>query len=448
MSERLTLSDIVGGKYDALKRAIGCVLIDNSVMPLLRSAVFPDSLPKSIARTVYEKMIAMDERGEQMTCITVSCEFSGDKEFVDHGGVQYIFEAPRDVTGAFEINACIKVIKRDEHVRKLQNLGAYLAIAAKQDGANIGEIVSHVEEETAEIREDETASPWSGVGEIVTKNFSEILNGSRYDQSRIITTGFSDLDRMLTGLKPGTLTIIAARPGMGKTVLGMNIATNNAIGKGIPAAFFSLEMQKDELGDRILASVGSIRCHTIKTGNFNDNELQRLSETVERLSNNQSLLVIDIGGMEIRRLETEAKRVCKTHGCQMIVVDYLQLSRCNSKRIQNECQEITEISRSLKALAKALDVPIIAIAQLNRDVDSRSDKRPVLSDLRGSGSIEQDADNVLFIYREDYYRTDCGGNTNVAEVIVAKQRAGTTGVVRLRWTGEFSRFDNLETENF
>lgn len=445
--EKLAQSDILNLRQDALKKAIGCVLLDNSVLPMLRSAVKPEELPPGIGRMVYEKALAMEDRGDFVSCVSLSFEFLGDKEFVDKGGVNYIMQAPTEVAFAGEIHACVRAIKKFAHTRKLRNLSAYLEIAAKTESVDIPATIRHIDEEIAEIREFTEDDHWSGIGDIVVSNFESMMNGSRYDPSKVITTGFVDLDRLLTGLKPGTVTIIAACPGMGKTVLGLNIASYNAFTKEIPVAFFSLEMQKMELGDRIISSFGSINGNAIRTGKFTQDEMARLSQTAERLSKSDLLQIIDIGGMEIRQLESEAKKICKTHGCRLIVMDYLQLARCEGKRIQNENQEITEISRSLKSLAKALNIPIIAMAQINRGVADRADKHPLLSDIRGSGSIEQDADNVIFIYRDDYYHPN-DTPTNIAEVIVAKQRAGATGCVKLRWSGAFSRFDNLETENF
>ena len=262
------------------------------------------------------------------------------------------------------------------------------------------------------------------------------------DKKTRVLTGLVDLDAKLTNLKPGTLTIIAARPAMGKTALGVNIMCNAALRGGIPVGFFSLEMTANELIIRLICGESEVNGEAIRQQKMTDSEWSRVLSSAESLTK-ANIFINQTPAVDISLLKELAKRMQRTHGIRLLIVDYLQLITSSQRRIQSREQEVATISRGLKLIAKELSIPVIAMSQLNRGTDARADKKPILSDLRESGSIEQDADNVLFIHRDDYYSHE---NTCTAEIIIAKQRNGATGSVNLHWNGEITKFGDLERE--
>ena len=256
-----------------------------------------------------------------------------------------------------------------------------------------------------------------------------------------IPTGFTDLDYKLTGLHPSQLLIVAARPAMGKTAFVLNIAQHVAFRQNVPVAIFSLEMSKEQLVTRLMSMEAMIDSQLIRTGELEDQDWEKLMESAAVIGHSP-LIIDDTPGLTIAEIRSKCRRYKQAQGVGLVIIDYLQLMAGNGKS-ESRQQEISEISRSLKALAREIDAPIIALSQLNRAVDSRTDHKPVLSDLRESGSIEQDADVIMFIYRDDYYNPDTE-KKNLAEIIVAKQRSGSTGSIELAWLGQYTKFANKE----
>ena len=293
------------------------------------------------------------------------------------------------------------------------------------------------------MSESTVLTPWIPLCTSIENVCSQMLDDSDVE---VLKTGFIDLDAKLTGLKPGALTILAARPAMGKTALGLNIAANLSIDAGIPVAFFSLEMTSDELTNRLISSRAKVNGSAIRQKKLSETECDRYIDATNRL-HNARIYIDETPSIDISTLSDRARRMHVQYGIKALFVDYLQLMTCSAKRVQNREQEIATISRGLKKIAKELHIPVVALAQLNRAVDSRVDKRPVLSDLRESGSIEQDADLVMFIHREDYYQPN-SEPTHEAEIIIAKHRNGPTGIVKLNWQGEFTLFSNMERDVF
>ena len=258
-----------------------------------------------------------------------------------------------------------------------------------------------------------------------------------------IPTGFIDLDRQTAGLHPSDLVLIAARPSMGKTAFALNIAAYAAFKKDMCVAIFSLEMSREQLVSRLFAMESRVDSNAIRTGNLTDDDWERLIEGVDIVGNSK-LIIDDTPGISVSELRTKCRKYKLEFGLKMVMIDYLQLMSGSSRRAESRQQEITEISRSLKAIARELEVPVIALSQLNRSAETRSDHRPMLSDLRESGAIEQDADVVMMLFREDYYNKDADSQTNIAEVIIAKQRNGPVGTVQLAWLPQFTKFANIE----
>ncbi|MBF0419638.1 MAG: replicative DNA helicase, partial [Magnetococcales bacterium] len=261
-----------------------------------------------------------------------------------------------------------------------------------------------------------------------------------------VTTGFVRLDKMLSGMQPSDLLILAGRPSMGKTAFAMNIAVNAAIGGQCPVGIFSLEMSREQIVSRMMSSTGRIDAHNLRSGNLRDDEFAKLSDTADYLSKTE-IFIDDTPALSIHTLLARARRLKKERNIQLIVVDYLQLMR-GEAGMENRVQEITNISQGLKRIAKEINIPVLALSQLSRKVEDRPDKRPILSDLRESGSIEQDADVVMFIHREEYYKKDDVSLQGVAEVIIAKHRNGPVGSVKLAFINKYTRFDNLEDRDY
>jgi replicative DNA helicase len=260
-----------------------------------------------------------------------------------------------------------------------------------------------------------------------------------------VATGFSDMDRMTAGLQRGDLIIIAGRPSMGKTTLAVNIAENAAIGLQVPTAIFSMEMSAEQLSFRMIGSIGRVDQHRLRTGRLTDEDWTRVNSAVSMMSS-APIFIDDSAGLSPTEVRARARRLKREHGLGLVVIDYLQLMQVAGSK-ENRATEISEISRSLKALAKELDVPVVALSQLNRSVEQRNDKKPVMSDLRESGAIEQDADVIVFIYRDEVYNED-SADKGTAEIIVAKQRNGPIGTVRLTFLGQYTRFESFSPDSY
>jgi replicative DNA helicase len=279
----------------------------------------------------------------------------------------------------------------------------------------------------------------------VVARIDELYNRDGGSDITGIATGFIDLDKQTSGLQKGDLVIVAGRPSMGKTAMALNIAENVALNEGLPVVVFSMEMSGAQLATRLLGSVGRVDQSRMRTGKLGDDEWPRVTDAIARLSNTQ-ILIDETGSLTCLELRARARRIARNYGgtLGMVVVDYLQLmSGSTGGSGENRATEISEISRSLKSLAKELQCPVVALSQLNRGLEQRPNKRPVMSDLRESGAIEQDADLILFIYRDEVYHPDTTTDKGIAEIIIGKQRNGPIGTVRLSWQGQFTKFDNL-----
>ncbi len=311
------------------------------------------------------------------------------------------------------------------------------------DGRGVTELLDFAEKRVLEISEK---GPRRGEVKPISKLLSEAVD--RIDvlfrsQSAItgVSTGFMDLDEKTSGMQPSDLIIIAGRPSMGKTSLAMNIAENAAVGHKVPVAVFSMEMPGSQLAMRMMSSLGRINAHRMRTGKLNDDDWPRLTSSVSLL-NEAPIFIDDTPGLTALDIRSRARRIKREHGLGMIVIDYLQLMTGGGE--ENRATEISNMTRSLKGLAKELNVPVIALSQLNRSVETRTDKRPVMSDLRESGAIEQDADVILFVYRDEVYRED-SPDKGIAEIIIGKQRNGPIGTVRLTFLGEYTKFENYSS---
>jgi len=317
-------------------------------------------------------------------------------------------------------------------------------IAAGYDQTEeVEDIVNIAEKKIFDILQDKNSKGATAIKEILVGTFAELEK--LYNQKGVVTgveTGFTALDTMTAGLHGSDLIILAARPAMGKSALAINIATHAAANANVPVVIFNLEMSKEQVGNRILCSEAMVDSNKIRTGKLDDNEWLKLANTSGRLAD-APIYIDDTPGISIMEIRARCRKLKLEKNIGLVVIDYLQLVQASNKKNGSREQEISEISRSLKILAKELNVPVIALSQLSRGAEKRDDKRPMLADLRESGAIEQDADIVMFLYRDDYYNQD-SEKKNIAELILAKHRSGSTGTIELLWMGNYTKFANLE----
>jgi replicative DNA helicase len=378
--------------------------------------------------------------------ITISESLEKNNQLSSVGGFAYLAESAQNTPRAATIDAYANIVRERAVIREMIGVANEIAEAGfSPEGRTSHDLLDFAESKVfkiAEQRSKSTEGP-QNLHSILEKTVDKIeeLYQSPQDGVTGVSTGYADLDKMTAGMQPSDLIIVAARPSMGKTTFAMNLAEHAAMTQDKPVLIYSLEMPSEQIMMRMLASLGRINQTKVRTGQLDDDDWARLSSTMGLLMEKGKMYVDDASGLTPTDVRSRARRIARDHGgISMIMVDYLQLMRVPSLS-DNRTLEIAEISRSLKALAKELQCPVIALSQLNRTLEQRADKRPINSDLRESGSIEQDADLIMFIYRDEVYNED-STEKGVAEIIIGKQRNGPIGKVRLTFQGQFSRFDN------
>ncbi len=441
---------------DAEKTILGAILLDNAAHAEAAEHINPDDFSLDSHRRIFLRMSELVDTGRAVDIVTLSNELSRYKEVEAVGGVAYLASLTEGLPRRPVIEDYIRIVKDKSLLRRLMGIcSAAIAKAADQSQDAIG-VLDETESQLLEVSQHGLTQGLQPIDVIVRDSFGSIDN--LYTHSRDITglaTGFTDFDRMTSGLQKGELIIIAARPSMGKTALAINIAENAAVRFGSTVAIFSLEMSRESLLRRMLASQASVDQQKIQKGFFGRDEQEKLQAALSLLVESR-IYIDDSAGSTIAEMRARARRLKQNAGgLDLIMIDYLQLMSASmpgaSKRgFENRVQEVSAISRGLKAMAKELQVPVIALSQLSRSNEKRDDKRPMLSDLRESGSIEQDADVVAFIHREAYYNRDQNQSAEEkaeAEIIIAKQRNGPTGIVRMHWNSSFTRFDGVATQH-
>lgn len=429
--------------FTAEQSVIGAVLIDETVLGIAREILSPEDFYKSTHQEIFKAMCELNNLGSPINLASLAVSLANNQQFNNDGGISYLIECSHVCPTAAAIEYDSKLVRDDAVRRKLLAFSDSIKSIANQNVNDIDSVISSLSSELLSLSESTLVTPWIPFCTSIENVCNQKLEDSTGD---VLKTGFLDLDAKLTGLKAGTLTIIAARPAMGKTALGLNLMANMAIDAGVPVAFFSLEMTADELTNRVISARSKVNGNAIRQNKLSEEEWNRFIGAAERL-HSAKIYIDETPAIDISILRDRARRMFVQYGIKALIVDYLQLMTCGAKRVQNREQEIATISRGLKSISKELKIPVIAMAQLNRAVDTRADKRPVLSDLRESGSMEQDADIVMFIHRDDYYQPN-SEPTHEAEIIIAKHRNGPTGVVKLNWQGEYTLFSNLEQEVF
>jgi replicative DNA helicase len=432
---------------EAEQSVLGGLLLDNSAWDRIADRISADDFYRHDHRLIFQQIARLIDQSKPADTVTVFEALQVAGQAADCGGLGYLNSLAQNTPSAANIRRYAEIVRERAILRRLVTVGDEIAVSALEpQGRDAKQILDEAEGKVFRIAE-QGARDRAGFVKLeplltrVVERIQELFERASGSDVTGVPTGFADLDNKTCGLQPGDLVIIAGRPSMGKTALALNIGEHVAIDLGMPVAVFSMEMGAAQLALRMLGSVGRIDQQRLRTGRLTDEDWPRLSEAIERM--HAAPLYIDetpaLNALELRARARRLAREYKQLG--LIVVDYLQLMSASALG-ENRATEISEISRSLKALAKELKVPVVALSQLNRTVEARTDKRPVMSDLRESGAIEQDADVILFIYRDEVYNPD-SSDKGVAEVIIGKQRNGPIGKVNLRFGGQFTRFDNL-----
>ena len=431
---------------------LGGLMLDNNAFDQVADVLTPDDFYRREHRVIYEKIQQMCSEGRPADIVTVYGELEAEDKAREIGGLAYLNSLVNSTPAAANIRRYAEIVRDRSILRQLITAGEEIATSAlSPEAADVPTLLDQAQAKVFAIDEKSNKGKRGFrvleelAGE-VTQEVQQHYQMRNTDDVTGLPTSFKILDRMTSGLQKGDLIIVAGRPSMGKTSFAMNIAEYAGLTLKMPVAIFSMEMSSVQLCKRLISSVGRIDAQKMRRGRFDDADWQRYTETVSLMSQ-APFYIDDTGNLSVNELRSRARRLArKTGGLSLIVVDYLQLMRGSSKSsLENRATEISEISRGLKGLAREMEVPIIALSQLNRGVDARADKRPMMSDLRESGAIEQDADIIMFIYRDWVYNKE-SGDPNLAEIIIGKQRNGPTGVINMRFDGQYTRFDNLAEE--
>lgn len=427
---------------DAEQAVLGTVLLQDKSVLKIAEILTPEDFYRDAHKTIYRVMLDLFEKREPHDLITVNNLLGDRKKLEEVGGAAYLASLTDIIpfTGTLVHHAGI--IRKKSILRQLIQTTSDIAARCYHAQDDIDALVEDAEKTIFEIAQSKNKQGFQPMSDIVPKAFDRITRlFERQEHITGVATGYDELDRITAGMQPADLVIIAGRPSMGKTALAMNIVQHAAIIEKIPVAVFSLEMSMEQLALRMLCSIGRIDSQRIRTGRLLEKDWPDLTRATGILSE-APIHIDDTAGITVLEMRAKARRLKSEHDLGMVVVDYLQLMQGRSQS-ENRTQEISDISRSLKAMAKELDVPVIAISQLNRGLESRTDKRPQLSDLRESGAIEQDADVIAFIYRDEVYnKAEDNPNRGLAEVIIGKQRNGPIGMVKLTFLGHYTTFEN------
>ncbi|AGF79331.1 primary replicative DNA helicase [Desulfocapsa sulfexigens DSM 10523] len=428
---------------EAEQSVLGTILLSDHSLSTVLELLVSDDFYKDNHKLIFEAMIVLFERNEPQDIITVSNQLKDLNQLEKAGGVGYLATLTSIVPVTANLLYYAKIIRQKAVLRNLISVNTDIASRCYEEQGDIDTLVDEAEQAIFEIARSKSDKSFTPLKNIVPEAFKTVeLLYSRKEQITGVPTGFPDLDRMTAGLQPSDLIILAGRPSMGKTAFAMNIAQNAAIFQKIGTAVFSLEMSKEQLTMRLLCSTGPVDSQRVRTGRLQNEDWPKLTRAVGMLTE-APIYIDDTPAISVLEMRAKVRRLAAQYPLGLIIVDYLQLMRGRNSS-ENRTQEISEISRSLKAMAKELKVPVIALSQLNRSLESRPDKRPMMSDLRESGAIEQDADVICFIYRDEVYnKGEDNPNKGIAEIIIGKQRNGPTGTVKLTFIKEHTMFENL-----
>ena len=430
---------------EAEQAVIGSMLTDKEAVASSIEVLKEEDFYREDNRIIYSAMLNLYNRAEPIDLITLKAELESMGKFEQVGGFEYLAELPEKVPTTANATKYIKIVEEKSVLRNLIKTANEIIDLGYDPTEDVEAIMEGAEKKIFNIMQDKNQKGYSPIKDILVDSFTELEE--LYNRKEHITgvpTGFADLDYRTAGLHGSELILVAARPAMGKSAFALNIATNAAMRGNTPVAIFSLEMSKLQLVNRIISMESKVDSKNIRTGNLSPAEWSNIAEGASNVGMSH-IIIEDTPGISVAELRSKCRKFKRDNNLGLIIIDYIQLMSGGGKS-ESRQQEVSEISRALKGVARELNVPVIALSQLSRSVESRPDKRPMLSDLRESGAIEQDADVVMFIYREDYYKKDTD-RPGVAEIIIAKQRNGPTGTVELGWIADLTKFVNLEQSN-
>ncbi|MCD6255935.1 MAG: replicative DNA helicase [Deltaproteobacteria bacterium] len=428
---------------EAEQSVLGGILIDNEALHKVLEIIEPNDFYRDNHKKIFLAFLELFENNTPLDIITVTELLQKKGELTNVGGATYLASLVDSVPTTANITHYAKIIKEKSILRSLIAKATDIVNMGFEASEDVAEILDKAEEAIFSITQQRIQTSYYSIKEIIKQTFETIEElSSKKDSVTGIPTGFVDFDRLTAGLQPSDLIIIAGRPVMGKTSFTLNIAQHAATRAGVPVGFFSLEMSKEQLALRMLCAEARINSQKIRSGFLSERDWLRLTDAAATLSE-APIFIDDTPALSVLEIRAKARRLKSEHNIGLIIVDYLQLMKGKGK-VDTREREISEISRSLKALAKELNIPVVAVSQLNRRVEERENKRPRLADLRESGAIEQDADLIVFIYRDEVYNEDTP-DKGIAEIIIGKQRSGPTGVVKLAFLDKYTRFENLLT---
>lgn len=428
---------------EAEQAVLGSMLTDKDAVIAGIEILKPEDFYREDNKAIYQAIYNLYRKGEPIDVITVKSQLIEEGNFEKVGGLEYLALLPDKVPTTANVEMYIKIIEEKSILRNLIQTSNQLIELGYSQNEEVDYIMDEAEKRIFNIMKNRNQKGYTPIKDILIDSFQQIEK--MYNQKDAISgirSGFIDLDRKTSGLNNSDLILVAARPAMGKSAFAINIATNVAMRANVPVVIFNLEMSKEQVANRILCSEAMVDSNKIKTGQMEDSDWEKLASTLGPLSASE-IYIDDTPGISIMEIRAKARKLKLEKNIGLIVIDYLQLIQGTGKKGASREQEISEISRSLKILAKELDVPVIALSQLSRASEQRKDHRPMLSDLRESGAIEQDADIVMFIYRDDYYNED-SPKKGVAEIILAKHRGGSIGTIELLWLGNYTKFVDLD----
>lgn len=428
---------------EAEQAVLGSMLTDKDAVIEALEVLRKEDFYREDNKTIFEAIFNLYNRAEPIDIITVKDELVTMGKFEAIGGLEYLAVLPDKVPLVSNADRYVKIVEEKSILRNLIKASNDIVSLGYAETEEVDSIMDLAEKRIFEITQKKNTKGYTPIKDILVESFAELER--LYNQKTPITgipTGFADLDYKTAGLHNSDLILVAARPAMGKSAFVLNIATNAAVKANVPVVIFNLEMSKEQLVNRMLCSEAMVDSNKVRTGKIEEDDWVKLATALGPLSE-APIYIDDTPGISIMEIRAKCRKLKLEKNIGLVIIDYLQLVQGSGKRNASREQEISEISRSLKILAKELDVPVIALSQLSRAAEQRQDHRPMLSDLRESGAIEQDADIVMFLYRDDYYNED-SEKKNIAEIIVAKHRSGSTGTVELLWLGNYTKFTNIE----
>jgi replicative DNA helicase len=443
MSDMLLADRLPPQNIEAEQAVIGAIFLEPLALTPASEILIPEDFYRAAHQKIFNAMVKLNDQGKAVDLITVTEELAATKILEDIGGVSYLSEVAGSVPTAANIEYYANIVAEKSLLRRLIRTATGIAQDGYTREDEVETLLGEAEKSIMEVAQRRNAGNFHNIKDVLVRTYDNIETlHQRTGDVTGIPTGFAELDRMTAGFQRNDLIIVGARPSVGKTAFALNIAQNVAVKSKENVAIFSLEMGAEQLVMRMLCAEGNIDAQRLRTGTLTDEDWGKLTMAMGSLSD-AGIFIDDTPGVRISDLQAKCRRLKQEHGLGMILIDYLQLILGSGRSGENRQQEVSEISRSLKQLARELQVPVIALSQLSRGVEQRQDKRPMMSDIRESGSIEQDADIVAFLYRDDYYDKE-SENKNIIEIIIAKQRNGPTGTVSLAFVKEYNKFVNLE----